>query len=112
MNYKGLLGGLVGLLIVAVLTFIGFTLYEGAEHRIELAESWSSDDFNFTATGSGSRTLAADPIGYDTVQKPVACSLFIGSIVRDRKLSRELVDAGFNQMECDGQFGDLQQNLR
>ena len=112
MNYKGFLGGLAGVLIVALLTFFGYSQYKETLGRIEMAESWSNDDFNFTATKMTARTLTVDPIGYDAAQKPIACSLFIGSVTRDRKLSRELVDAGFNQMECDGQFGDLHQNLR
>ena len=109
---RGLIGAIAGVLMVTALTVAMFTMYRAVETRTALAHSWSNDDFNFTATGSFTRTLTVEPIGYDAAQKPIACSLFIGSVTRDRKLSRELVDAGFNQMECDGQFGDLHQNLR
>jgi hypothetical protein len=108
---KDFLGALVGLVFVAVLTTIGVDMYRQAKHRIELAESWSNDDFAISASGRLDRTLLVNPLTFGD-KRPIACTLFIRGVVSDAQLSGSLVDAGFNQMECDGQFGDLHQNVR
>jgi hypothetical protein len=104
---KDVLGAIVGLMFVALLTFVAVSVYRGAERRHDLAISWSNDDFNFSATGDANRTFTADPIGYDSTKKQLACSLFVGSVVSDQKLSGELEEAGFAQIACNGQVEDL-----
>ena len=107
MNYKEFLRCLAGVLIMALVTFFGYNQYKAEVGRTELAESWSNDDFNFTATGDASRTLTVEPIGYDAAQKPIVCSLFVGSITNDAKLSGELAGAGFTKIQCGELVADL-----
>ena len=85
----------------------GVSIYRGAEKRIALAPTWSNEDFAFRAEGNASRTLAITPINFDDDKKPLACALVIGSIVTDAHLSGELREAGFTQISCNGQYGEL-----
>ena len=103
---RGLIGAIAGVLLVTALTVAMFTMYRAAENRTALAHSWSNDDFNFTATGDRSTVLTVDPLGYGD-QKPLACSLFVGSVTNDAKLSGELAGAGFTKIQCGELVADL-----
>lgn len=103
---RALAGTIAGVLVVAFLTAGVVGMYRHVDYRIELAHSWSNDDFNFTATGDRSTVLTVDPLGYGD-QKPLACSLFVGSVTNDAKLSGELAGAGFTKIQCGELIADL-----
>ena len=104
---KDIAGAVVGVAGVALLLIAGAFAYRGAEKRIALAPTWSNEDFTFAAAGQLDRTLAITPINFDDDKKPLACALVIGSIVTDAHLADDLREAGFTQVSCNGQYGEL-----
>jgi hypothetical protein len=44
----------------------------------------------------------------DAANDHVRCDLFVGEVLADKKLSKELKDAGFSTMQC----GDLKVGIR
>jgi hypothetical protein len=99
------LTGLV-VLLLAVITITMFIGYHNMVKREVVAASWSNSDFTFRATGHGNTTFMVYPYAYPDKQQ-LSCAVFIGEVVTDSKLSRELEDDGFSTIQCGDAKVDL-----
>jgi hypothetical protein len=76
---------------------------EAADNRQTSAQSWSSDDAQFVAIGTGNSTLYVALPDAD----PVSCDVFIASVVTDKEETRKLRELGFDGIECGDRKGRL-----
>jgi hypothetical protein len=99
-------GMAVAVLLLSI--FGGYRLNQGITARYKLAQSWSSDSIQVHASGPFNLNLSVTMLDDDAANDHVRCDLFVGEVLADRKLSKELKDAGFSTMQC----GDLKVGIR
>jgi hypothetical protein len=93
--------GLVVLLISAVGFVYGFQQFnKRINERYALADSWSSDTVDVHATGLANTTLSITMLDDDSANDHIRCDLLVGEILSDKKLSKQLRDAGFETVQC------------
>ena len=91
------------LFVVALFVSAGIHANDAARAQQRLAESWSGDDAQFSASGpSGQNLRIALP-----EESQVQCDAMLDAIRGDSRLVGELRQANFRSVECGQVRGDL-----
>jgi hypothetical protein len=90
-------------LVVALFVGAGIHANDAASAQQRLAESWSGDDAQFTASGLSGQNLRITLPD----ESQVECDAMTDAIRTDSKLVGELRQANFRTVECGQVRGDL-----
>jgi hypothetical protein len=90
-------------LVVALSVGAGIHANDVASAQQRLAEGWSGDDAQFSASGLSGQNLRITLLD----ESPVQCDAMVDSITSDSKLVGELRQANFRSVECGQVRGEL-----